>query len=499
MNIFWKRNHSLFILLVLLLAACRQEEPTAVTTPTLAATNTAVPNPTATPIPATATPEPSPTPMHPVITVDDQVLAEDGSITIAGVTASEAAWLVIHAQHDGQVGEVLGFTAVPSGSSSDITLTIDPLQATPRLVAILHQDAGETGAFEFPGPDDPWLEDDETVSTGFSVDIQVDLPAIVAVDQEVIDDGLVLIESVYTPNPGWLLIHADKDGAIGALLGHVFLQAGTSENIPVFIPWRQATPTLHAILLEDNGRSTRLDYPDEDLPVIVNGQPVMASFAITLPPDVYVLDQPVVDGKIEVERVVSDGPGWLVVYYDEDGLPGRIIGSAHLDDGVNEQITVDVVERAVTDQLHIQIHNDDEPIGQFTFPGADEPRLYHGRLPFPTTLQTNLGNYLIAQDQTLVDQSVTVPLIVTDIPTWLVIRSGAVPDEGDILGTTWLPAGVNRDVVVELDEAVDGIVYAVLHTDLDEPEQFDFPGDDVPLEHNRRVIQSPFELQAAAE
>ncbi|MCP4427970.1 MAG: hypothetical protein GY803_26085 [Chloroflexi bacterium] len=495
MRIFLKHNVLVLISLVLLAASCRQEEASAVPTPIPTAVNTAVPAATATATapPATAAPQPSPTPVRPAIVVENQALAEDGALTIASVAVPEAAWLVIHAQHNGQVGEVLGFTAVAPNNADDLTVTIDPLQATPRLVAILHQDGGETGQFEFPGPDDPWLEDGEAVSAGFGVDIQVALPAITIADQEVLDDGLVLVKSVYTPNPGWLLIHADDDGAAGELLGHVFLRAGTSENIVVSIPWRQATPTLHAILLEDDGRSTRLDYPDGDLPIIVNGQPVMVSFTVALPPDVHVLDQPAVDGKIEIERVVSDGPGWLVAYFDEGGLPARIIGSAHLEDGLNEHIVMEVVERAVTDQVHILIHNDDEPIGQFTFPGSDEPRLYHGRLPFPFTFQTSLGNYLVAQDQSLTDSSVVIPYVVADIPTWLIIRSGAAPDEGGILGATWLPAGINRDVVVEIEaDSVGETLYAVLHIDLDEPEQFDFPGDDTPLEHNGRVIQSPF-------
>ncbi len=492
---FKMKRHVLFlILLVLFLAACAREEATP---PPPTATKTAVFSPTPTKPPATPTATPEPTPIRPAIAVDDQVLEEDGRLTIASVISPDPAWLVIHAQHEGQVGEVLGVTAVPSGSSSDITVTLDPLAATPRLVAILHQDGGEAGEFEFPGPDDPIQDDGDVVSIGFAVDIQVRLPAIIIADQEVMDDGLVTVGSVYTPAPGWLLIHADDDGAVGPLLGHVFLREGENENVTIPIQWREATPTLHAVLVEDGDRLTRLDYPDGDLPVIVNGQPLTASFAVTLPPDVYVLDQPVVDGKIEVERVISDGPGWLVVYFDEADLPARIIGSAPLVDGLNERVVVEVVERAVTDKLHILIHNDDEPVGQFTFPSADEPRLYHGRLPFSFTFQTNTGSYLAVRDQVLGEETaVTVPLVVADRDTWLVIRSGAAPDAGEIIGEIWLPAGINRAVVVPIDaERVTKTLFAVLHADGDEPEQFDFPdGDDQPLRVNGRIIQSPFEL-----
>lgn len=491
-----KKTVLVTILLVLSLAACEQNVPSAVSTP--APTRTAVSNPptaapTRTPRPS---PTPEPTPIIPAIDVSDQTLADEGTLTITRVTVPEPAWLVIHALHEGQVGEVLGYTAVSAGTNEDLAIIIDPLQATPQLVAMLHVDEGEVGTYEFPGPDNPWLVEDEAVAAGFDVDIQAVLPSITVADQELLDNGLVRIESAYSPKPGWLLLHADDDGAVGPLLGHIFLRAGLNENLSIPIPWREATPLLHAVLYEDDDRPNRLDYPDGDLPVLLNGQPLITSFTVSLPPDVYVLDQPVVDGKITVERVVSDKPGWLVIYFDENDLPGRIIGSAPLNAGVNELIEINLLESAVTDILHIRIHEDDEPVGQFTFPNGDGPRLYQGRLPASFTVRTNGGNYFLTTDQPLEETAVIVPLVVTNTAAWAVIRDGEFQDTGDILGKTWLPAGINRDVRIELEADPTGeSVTAVLHADLGEPETFDFPdGADQPLRHNGRIIQSSFKF-----
>jgi hypothetical protein len=484
------------IILLFLLAACNEETPTAVPTPQ--ASNTAVTTPTSTPIPATATPTPPPTPSSPTVSAADQPLDEDGQLIIASVTVPEAAWLVIHAEHDGQVGEVLGKTAVPPGTSSDINVTIDPLQATSRLVAMLHQDAAEIGTFEFPGPDAPWLEDGQAVAAGFEVDIRVARPEITITDQEILDDGLLQVEAVYAINPGWLLIHNDDDGAIGSLLGFAAVHAGLNETLTVQIPWREAAPTLHAVLYEDRERANQLDFPEGDLPVIVNGQPVLSTFAVTLPPDILVLDQPIIDGKIIIDRVISNGPGWLVVYYDDGGLPGLIIGSAALTDGLNELVEMEVVESAVTEQLHLQIHDDLEPIGQFNFPGTDNPRQYRGRLLATTTFLTNSGNYLVAEDQKLIEKTINIPLVVIGEPAWLVIRSGSEPQAGSFLGRVWLPPGINRNIAVELaldpDLTYEALV-AVLHTDAEVFEQFEYPnGDDRPLEYNGRIIYAPFNL-----
>lgn len=489
------------MILLFLLAACSKESPTAVSTPQ--ATNTPAVPPTHTPIPATATATPPPTPSSPTVSANDQPLDEDGQLIIASVTVPEAAWLVIHAEHDGQIGEVLGETAVSPGTSSDISVTIDPLQATSRLVAMLHQDAAEIGTFEFPGPDAPWLEDGTAVASSFEVDIQVARPEITIINQEILDDGLLKVESVYAINPGWLLIHNDDDGAIGALLGFAAVRAGLNEALTIQIAWREATPTLHAVLYEDRERANQLDFPEGDLPVIINGQPVLSTFTVTLPPDILILDQPVVDGKLIVDRVISNGPGWLVVYYDDGGLPGLIIGSASLADGLNEMVGVEVVESAVTEQLHLQIHDDIEPLGQFDFPGSDNPRLYRGRLPATTTFLTNSGNYLVAEDQALIEKTITIPLVVIDQPAWLVIRNGSEPQAGAFLGRVWLPPGVNRTIAVELaldpDLTYSNLI-AVLHTDAEELEQFEYPnGDDRPLEYNGRIIYAPFTLLPSTE
>lgn len=491
-----RKNPRFLLLLLFLLVACNEGSSTAVTTPQ--PTNTSAAAATDTSIPPTATPTPLPTPSGPTVTAADQPLNDDGLVTIASVTAPEAAWLVIHAEHEGQVGEVLGFTAVPPGTSSNVNVTIDPLQATPRLAAMLHQDAGESGAYEFPGPDAPWLKDGEAVAASFDVDIRVTRPEITIADQELLDDGLLQVASVYAINPGWLLIHSDDDGAVGDLLGFTAVKTGLNENLIAPIQWREATPTLHAILYEDRDRSDQLDYPEGDLPVIVNGQPVLTNFKVTLPPDIYVLDQPVIDGKIVVDRVISDGPGWLAVYYDDGGLPALIIGSAPLDDGLNELVEVNVVESAVTEQLHLQIHDDTEPIGTFDFPGADNPRLYHGRLPATTTFLTNGGNYLLAKDQVLVEDTVIAPLAVLEEPAWLVIHNGSDPEAGTILGRVWLPAGISRDIVVDLvldPELSYEALVAVLHTDAEDFEEFEYPnGDDRPLRYNGRIIYAPFTL-----
>jgi hypothetical protein len=385
--------------------------------------------------------------------------------------------------------------------NNDVTVTIEPLQVSPVLVAMLHTDGGASGEFEFPGADEPLQWEAAAVATTFAVDIQMLLPAITVADQEVGEDGLIRVENVLAPGPGWLLIHADEAGAIGPILGLAYLDEGINEDLVIAIPWRQATPRLYAALYEDSSRPRRLDYPDADLPVLVNDEPLVIPFAVTLPPDVFVLDQPVANNQVIIERVISHGPGWLVVQVDDGGSPGLIIGYAPLVAGLNERVVVTVPRASATAQLFVMLHQDVDPIGEFNYPRADLPVTYQGRLMTPFTFRTNAGNYLYTYDQSLNRSpdggaTVTVPLAVNDVNAWVVIHNDANGNRGDVLGMVWLPIGINRDISISIDPTrVTETLHAVLYLDAGTTQQFNFPnGVDMPLQRNRQVIQAPFAL-----
>ncbi len=508
MNIFFKlilRGWWLGLLLILVVA-CRNEEATPLA-PTAAVTDemeTAVSTPSAnatnTPVPA-ATHTPVPTPAVPIINAADQVLTDEGTLQIANVVTPEDGWVVLYAMNDGELGDVLAYTAVATGINQNLEFTIDPQLATPTLVAMLHSDAGESGEFEFPdGPDVPLTWESAQIATTFALDFQLSEPVVEVEAQAVQEDGVIQIASVLLPQDGWLAIHAQADGRMGELLGVVPLTAGLHEAVSLTIPWRQGTPTLYAALYVDAGEPLHFDYQTEDEPLMAEGEPVVAEFAATYPPDIFVLDQPLVDGMFEVERVISNGPGWLVAYFDDDGEPGLIIGSAPLVDGLNERVKVEVLETAVTNVLHLRLHEDSEPGDDFDFPRVDQPVLYQDRLPSTVTFSLTPGNYLIMDDQTLPATStasavLTVDLVVVDAPTWVAIEADDDGERGEVLGFTAVPPGVNHDIAISIDPTLaTETLYVTLYLNAGEPDEFDPDGADVPLQRNRSPISVPFFL-----
>lgn len=104
------------------------------------------------------------------VSVEDQDLGDDGSVTIAEVRSAGPGWMVIHAQADGKPGPILGSAPVSVGINNDIVVEIDPAGATETLYAMLHVDAGSEGDFEFPGDDVPAADEEgNTVTPPFSI------------------------------------------------------------------------------------------------------------------------------------------------------------------------------------------------------------------------------------------------------------------------------------------------------------------------------------------
>jgi hypothetical protein len=143
------------------------------------------------------------------------------------------------------------------------------------------------------------------------------------------------------------------------------------------------------------------------------------------------------------------------------------------------------------------LHRDTDELGEFEFPRADPMIIHQGLVPNSITFRTDAGNYLITRDQPLSNSNdATVSLVVVDEDSWIVIYSDEEGEIGEMLGLTWLPAGIHRDVTVNIDpERITTLLHAVLHIDLGRAKEFEYPDNpDVPLRRNSNVIDSPFFL-----
>ena len=454
------------------MTACGQEEaptPTvtntaeaivvAATAATLPPTTTNTPVPTATLLPTAV---PSPTPIVPAFSIADQTLTDNGELTIDQVVSPVAGWVVVVSS----TGETLATVAVDAGIFSNLTLTLNPFQATPDLTLTLYADDGTSA----PNFDQPLAE----ASTTIALDIA--LPSLLVSDQVVWEDGLLLIDTVQVFEPSWLVVSNVADPE--QVLGVSPITAGVHENVVVEVPQLQINPQVQVMLAVDRGNAGIYEPTTTDTPTLVAGNPIVAQLQLTLPPDIFVLDQPVIDNKIILERVISDGNGWVTIYLDNFGTVGNAIGAGYLEDGVNERVVVEL--RSIPSPiLYARLHEDTGILGTFDFPGDDEAIIFTDRFGTRRFTQTPIHittgvSYIIA-NQTVIN-TVTIDTLITNTPLWAVVRADNNGEMGAVLGRVKLPAGYHWNATIPVDnEQVTDTLYIALYNDRGEEDIFEFP------------------------
>jgi plastocyanin len=106
------------------------------------------------------------------------------------------------------------------------------------------------------------------------------MPLVSVTDQPIKDDT-VTVAQVVSSGPGWIVIHADKNGAPGPVLGHGAVKDGENDDVVVKLAAEGRTETLYAMLHTDAGTVGTYEFPGADGPVSVDGKVVTPAFKVT--------------------------------------------------------------------------------------------------------------------------------------------------------------------------------------------------------------------------
>lgn len=306
--------------------------------------------------------------VRPSITVADQSVA-NGQVTVASVVSSGAGWVSVNTQGgDGQPGPAIGYTAVNSGTSANVVITIDAAKATPVLFVMLYKDEGQIGKYEVPGADvlqeaqgqkvfksfatsasvaasapsgagtTPMVIDTPTAGSTASYGGSAAYPAAtnppttgsnpasppglqpsITVADQAIQNGTVSVPLAVTNGNWWLVIHRQNpDGQMGSYIGEKLLTNGVHSNVVVNIDVTRATPVLYAMLHQDLGVIGVLEFPGPDIPVMVSGQMALP-FNLTN----FVQDVTINIRKLDSSlSILTDGQGASLYLFLEDS-PGK--------------------------------------------------------------------------------------------------------------------------------------------------------------------------------
>ena len=143
---------------------------------------------------------------------------------------------------------------------------------------------------------------------------------------------------------------------LGLLLTACSQEMGTPEIAPSLVPLATVTAQMAATSEAEMARATTAAAPEEtstagdtDQETVDEPDPTPTE---TLPQTISVSDQELRDdGRLIVERVEVNQPGWLVIYADDNDEPGEILGYTEIPAGVTEDVAVEVEAEDQTDSV----------------------------------------------------------------------------------------------------------------------------------------------------
>ncbi len=201
-------------------------------------------------------------------------------VVVDSVLSENAGWLVIYADNEDDLGDVLGFAPVQAGFNDNVIVEVPQADITPHLFAVLHEDTGEALVYEYNEVEDTDLpvqyEDTPVMDSGVVVPYISDIASL--------NENILTIQGATMDVTGWLVIHTDDgESNAGEVIGFTPLNIGHNEDIQIEIDPTRITNTLFAMLHYDSRPVGIYEFgtvEGADLPVIFEDEPVLVPLTL---------------------------------------------------------------------------------------------------------------------------------------------------------------------------------------------------------------------------
>lgn len=466
------------------------------------------------------------------LTVEDQGTSNGNQVTIPSAMIRESGWVVIHRNADGgpQVPDIIGKAMLDAGSNSDVTIQLEESVADGEtLWAMLHQDTGTKGEYEFTGsdsPDQPVTAGGDILAKSFMIS-QTD-PAVMAEDQ--LNQGGSFYADVDAAEDGWIVIHRSNSAGDGPRVPEIIAKAQVSEgsNAEVEIPLNDGETVapgdkLWPMLHYDTGTDGEYEFDGQsglDQPVVFDGNIVLTSFAVQPnESSLTAMDQTVKKNSIMVD-VEADTEGWVVVHRTAEGgsapqVPA-IIGKTQISAGMNEDVKISFGDSVVSDGEKVwpMVHFDTGAKGEYEFNGAgtpDQPMIVGENILMTQITLSGSAPGVVANDQAA-DTDIAIAEANAMQRGFVVIHRNTqdgsgndAPDVSGIIGKTDIYTGTNGELTINLDdgESVESgeKLWAMLHIDSNDNGTYDFdanddnPEDPPVFDSNENIVMVKFMVE----
>ncbi|QLC50469.1 hypothetical protein HWN40_09590 [Methanolobus zinderi] len=222
------------------------------------------------------------------VTFEDQV-SDGNSIVVDTVFLPEGGYIAIHEVVRGAVGPVVGSSDyLEPGEHSLIEVEMEQtLDSDQELIAMPHMDDGNE-VYEFPGPDVPYGVEGEPVTDTAMITVEsemtgTDNESTVNFEDQSSEGGTVVVNSVFLPEGGYIVIHESANGSVGPVIGNTeYMEAGEYSDVEVTLGLPIDTDQeLIAMPHMDDGNEI-YEFPGPDAPYTSNATPVTDSAMITV-------------------------------------------------------------------------------------------------------------------------------------------------------------------------------------------------------------------------
>ena len=343
----------------------------------------------------------------------------------------------------------------------------------------------------------------------------------ITVENQNVDSGVVVIDSVTAAQNGWVVIYKNPSLDSNDIVGHAWAHQGVNPGVKVVVnmPAIGNPSMLWAAFLADNDEpSVRQNWGSGGLPgaaaqsaptavtaFATTGNLVTgATSAKTIAGGINIHNQDITSGLVLVDSVTTNQDGWVVLYGSPDFSSGNIVGYAPVYRGTNTNLLVKVDASKVKDQpmLWAQLHADAGiqnvfewgntrrlPDGELVQVFNDYPLTQNNRYiraSFATTASpagTSTASQKGTNQISVSNQSLNTGVIVLDSVTaaqdgWVVIYRKPGFNASDIVGYAPVYQGTNYGVKVTVDTTkLTGqppILWALLHVDRGMPNVFEW-------------------------